>query len=143
MRITCGILDSREARKRHMTKRTASRREQRQIPDIARWFLMVILVAVMTSCADNGITEDEVLGEWEKQGDSLPPIHLVLSKDRTRMLARLRLSGVDLSGNAILEGAQLRLILAGREPMIGQFVSMSTLKLRLGDRDFLLTKSVR
>jgi hypothetical protein len=94
----------------------------------------------MASCADSSILVDDVLGEWEKEDNSLPPIHIVLSRDGTRILARIRLSGVDLNGTATLDGNQLRIRLAGREELTGTFNSRNLLNLRWGERDALLVK---
>jgi|SRR5688572_24237412 len=94
-------------------------------------FSVVLIVAFLTSCGDNAIQPDDVLGEWEKQEDSLPPVNLVLSREGGRLLARLRLSGVELNGTARLEDSQLYLEFPNREPMTGEFTSGSSLNLRL------------
>jgi len=106
----------------------------------ARGLLAFLLFAAMASCVDSSILVDDVLGEWEKEDNSLPPIHIVLSRDGTRILARIRLSGVDLNGMATLDGNQLLMRFDGREEITGTFSSRNLLNLRLGERDVLLVK---
>ncbi|HZI87408.1 MAG TPA: hypothetical protein VFD48_11285 [Pyrinomonadaceae bacterium] len=45
---------------------------------VFRYFAAVVLIAFLTACADNAIQPDDVLGEWEKQEDSLPTAELGL-----------------------------------------------------------------
>jgi len=58
------------------------------------------------------------------------------------LLARLRLSGVELNGVARLEDNQLYLDFPNREPMTGEFTSESSLNLGLDELSgqFVLTK---
>jgi hypothetical protein len=74
---------------------------------------------------------DEALGEWEKQDNLLPPINLLLSRDDGRIVARLRLSGVEANGAATITETGLRLVLPGRQDIVGEFISKTQLKLRL------------
>ena len=102
----------------------------------------LFFLALVTACADTAIRADDVMGEWKKQGDSLPPINLLLERDGTNLLARLHLSGVELNGIARLEENKLLLEFPNRDHMVGEFTSTSTLRLRL-DRlsgDFYLRK---
>jgi hypothetical protein len=99
---------------------------------LSRTLLTFVFVVLLTSCASPVVPNaDEVIGEWQKPDDSLPPINLVLSRNEGRILARLRLSGVEANGTASVEGTKLRLTLPGREDMAGEFLSKSELKLRL------------
>ena len=109
---------------------------------VFRYFAALFLVAFLTACTDNALQPDDVLGDWEKQEDSLPPVNLFLSKHGARLLARLRLSGVELNGVARLEDNQLYLDFPNREPMKGEFTSGSSLNLRVdkGSEQFVLTK---
>ena len=106
-----------------------------------RRFVGTLSLAALLSVCAQGIRPDDVLGEWEKQDEFLPPINLILSRDETRLLVRLRLSGVDLRGSATLEDNELRLELPNREPINGVFTSKETLKIRVDDRgEYNLTK---
>ena len=109
---------------------------------LARCLAVSFLITLVAGCAPDVIAPDDVLGEWEKQGESLPPINLVLSRESTRLLARLRLSGVELNGLARLEGNQLYLDFPNRQPITGAFTSKVRLELRLEKSSgvFVLTK---
>ncbi|HVE80061.1 MAG TPA: META domain-containing protein [Gemmatimonadaceae bacterium] len=75
---------------------------------------------------------DQVVGDWEKPEETLPPIALTLRRDGDAMRARLRLSGSESSGRAVLEGTVLRLDLEGRPRQItGELVSLTELRLLL------------
>jgi hypothetical protein len=64
-----------------------------------------VLLIVLDSCVKTPApVGDEILGEWEKQDDLLPPINLVLSREGTTILGRLRLSGREANGIASVEG---------------------------------------
>jgi len=104
------------------------------------WLASLLLVGVVIACAAKRVAVEGIVGEWEKQDNSLPPIHLVLSKDGIQIRARLRLSGVDLSGTAQLDGDQLRLNFSGRNEIKARFTSATTLLLAMGDREYLLSK---
>jgi hypothetical protein len=74
---------------------------------------------------------EEIIGEWEKQEQTLPPIHLSLWLERDTLRARLRLSGSESIGTARLAGRELRLDLSGRaEQLTGTLVSANELELR-------------
>jgi len=74
---------------------------------------------------------EDITGEWEKQEQTLPPIHLRLWLDRDTLRARLRLSGSESTGKATLNGRELRLDLSGRaEQLTGTLISANELELR-------------
>src|SRR5207253_2451535 len=84
---------------------------------LSRTLPIVALVVVLTNCATPVLPRsDDVIGEWEKQGNFLPPINLVLSRnDGGGILGRLRLSGVEANGTATAADTKLRLSFRGRE----------------------------
>ena len=104
--------------------------------------LALFLIPFLAACTTKVFTPDDALGEWEKEGPSLPPINLLLSRDGARLLARLRLSGIELNGVAKLEDNRLLLDFPTRGPMAGEFTSITSLNLRLGNpgEQFVLTK---
>jgi hypothetical protein len=74
---------------------------------------------------------EDITGDWEKQGQTLPPIHLSLWLERDTLRARLRLSGSESTGTARLDGRVLHVDLSGRaEQLTGRLISASTLELR-------------
>lgn len=76
---------------------------------------------------------EQMTGDWEKQEQTLPPIHLRLWLERDTLRARLRLSGSESIGTARLDGRELRLILSGRaEQFTGTLISPNELELRFG-----------
>src|SRR5688572_30070080 len=93
-----------------------------------------VVVLYMVALACNRPFEPvaaDVIGQWQKREDTLPPIHLELTSSGNGLAARLRLSGVELNGSAQLDGNQLLLVMPGRvEPMIGEFLSSTELRLR-------------
>jgi hypothetical protein len=107
-----------------------------------RMLLAVALIGQLAGCADSAPTVDEILGEWEKDDNRLPPISLVLSKHDSGMVARLRLSGIQAIGTGILDGRKLRLIFPARQDALGEFVTKTELRLRLeaSRPEFLLKK---
>ena len=84
--------------------------------------LLFVLVAA-SACTNKVPTDAEVLGEWEKEDDSLPPVNLLLSKEGSQLKARVRLSGVELNGIATLTENELRLTFQGRDDITGEFES--------------------
>ena len=107
-----------------------------------RCLAAIFLITLLAACTPKVITPDAAVGEWQKLEESLPPINLVLSRDGTRLLARLRLSGVELNGLARLQDNQLYLDFPNREPITGEFTSKVSLELRLEKPNgkFVLTK---
>ena len=102
-----------------------------------------VFVVVATACAGpNAPDGKDIIGQWEKQDPALPPISLTLSLDGVSTVARLRLSGSELNGTALVDGARLRLMFPARPEVVGRFVSRTELKLRLNDSgpDYTLTK---
>jgi hypothetical protein len=103
------------------------------------------LLVVAIACAGPNAPEGaDIIGQWEKDDEALPPISLMLSMDGDSTVARLRLSGSELHGTALVDGARLRLRFPARPDVIGQFVSSTELKLRFNDSgpDYTLTKRI-
>jgi hypothetical protein len=104
---------------------------------VLRPLLWIVCAATIIACrlsASPGV--EDITGDWEKQEQTLPPIHLSLWLERDTLRARLRLSGSDLTGTARLTGRELRLDLSGRaEQITGTLVSASELELRFGERE--------
>ena len=100
-------------------------------------------VQVVSACAPTlspGV--EEVVGDWERDEDTLPPIHLRLWVERDTLRARLRLSGSESIGVATLDGSALRLRLSGRpETLVGEFRSKTELELGLGQQFYRLRKT--
>jgi hypothetical protein len=97
-----------------------------------RTILSILLVLVLTRCGSPAApTVDEALGEWEKPDSLLPPINLLLTRNGSRVDARLRLSGIEANGIAVFSDRQLRLTFPGRPDVVGEFISKDELKLRL------------
>jgi len=83
----------------------------------------------------------QVTGDWEKEEQTLPPIHLRLWIDGDTLRARLRLSGSEAFGIASFDGRALRLELSGRpEPLTAQLVATNELELGLGSRTYRLRR---
>ena len=101
---------------------------------MAMWRLLVTgsLAAFMACARQSSPRIADVVGSWEKEEQTLPPISLDLSSDGDLLRARLRLSGSESNGTAVLDGSTLRLSLQGREKLSGEFVSMTELRLRFG-----------
>lgn len=100
-------------------------------------------MAFVLACSGNlAPTTDEVLGEWEKQDDKLPPISLTLARDGGGVRVRLRLSGVEVHGTATVDGRSLRVTLPNRPELVGEFQSRTELTLRFeaGGPTYLLAK---
>src|SRR5688572_28199449 len=73
----------------------------------------------------------QVTGDWEKEEQTLPPIHLRLWLERDTLRARLRLSGSESFGTGTFDGRMLRLDLADRaQPLRGELLSVDELELR-------------
>lgn len=100
---------------------------------------MAFIVACSGSLAP---TTDEILGDWQKQDDKLPPISLMLARDGEVVRARLRLSGVEVHGTAIVDRRSLRVALPGRPELTGEFASSTELTVRFEATGpaYLLTK---
>ncbi len=78
---------------------------------------------------------EDVVGEWEKVEQTLPPVHLRLWLDRDILRARLRLSGRELHGTATFNGTDLQVDLGQRgERLTGVLVKEGELEVRLSPR---------
>lgn len=111
-------------------------------PRLAKVIVSVAVVLAAACAGPNAPEGAEIIGQWEKADGDLPPISLTLSSDGAVTVARLRLSGSELNGTALVDGARLRLRFPARPEVIGEFVSRFELKLRLDDSgpDYVLTK---
>jgi hypothetical protein len=108
--------------------------------------IVSVALLVGIACVRSAPTRaEDIVGQWDKEDPRLPPISLTLSSDGRATVARLRLSGSELNGTAVVEGARLRLSFPGRPDVVGEFVSTTELKLRLsaGRPDYTLTKRDR
>lgn len=75
---------------------------------------------------------EDVVGEWEKIEQTLPPIHLRLWLDRDTLRARLRLSGRELHGTATFNGTDVQVDLGQPgERLTGVLVKAGELEVRL------------
>ena len=90
------------------------------------------LAACNSSSPPNGPTlrVADVVGQWTKVEQSLPPIDLLLTRDGDIVRARLRLSGIEANGTATVDGTQVRLRFPDRAEIVGKFVSESELELQ-------------
>jgi hypothetical protein len=80
------------------------------------------------------LSTEEITGEWQKPGQELPPISLLITAEGSGFRARLRLSGVDRRASAKVSGTTLRLDFddsLGPGEIEGRFVSKTELDLRL------------
>jgi hypothetical protein len=73
--------------------------------------MLFLSAALLFGCAGAGsrTTASSVIGEWEKQEQTLPPINLSITGDSSALRARLRLSGTERFGTATLDGSNLLL----------------------------------
>jgi len=93
-----------------------------------------VIAALSAGCNDTAgpITTVNIVGEWAKMDNSLPPVNLSITRDGSGLRARLRLSGVEANGTATVDGRRLTLALQGRaEAMLGEVVSDTELDLQL------------
>ena len=104
---------------------------------------IIAAIAVIACRAPALPGPEQVTGEWEKQEQTLPPIHLRLWLERDTLRARLRLSGSESTGTATFDGRELHLALSGREPLTGQLISPDELELRFssGARAYRLRRT--
>ncbi len=108
-----------------------------------RAVLAALVILAVTGCGSpSSPGAGEALGEWEKSDNLLPPINLLLTRGDDRVLARLRLSGVELNGTATFPDGKLRLSFPGRQDVTGEFLSPTELKLLLEGVELLLKKRV-
>jgi hypothetical protein len=94
----------------------------------------IIVGALGAGCNDTAapFAPANVVGEWAKMDNSLPPVSLSITRDGSGLHARLRLSGVEANGTATVDGRRLSLALQGRaEAMLGEVVSDTELDLQL------------
>lgn len=77
---------------------------------------------------------EQLTGDWEKEEQTLPPIHLRLWLERDTLRARLRLSGSESFGTGTFDGRTLRLELSGRAgPIVAELISANEFELRFAD----------
>ncbi len=102
----------------------------------------IVALAALSACAREWAPRaEQVAGGWEKEEDTLPPIHLLLWLERDTLRARLRLSGSESAGTATVDGTELRLRLAGRpDVLVGEFLSETELRFELGTKAYRLRR---
>jgi hypothetical protein len=99
---------------------------------------IALLIGVLALAACNGsptpngptLRVADVVGQWTKVEESLPPIDLLLTRDGTIVRARLRLSGSESNGTATIDGSQLTLRFPDRSDIAGKLLSESELELQ-------------
>jgi hypothetical protein len=94
--------------------------------------VVALVLLVASGCGrSTSLSTDDMVGEWQKQGNSLPPISLLITSEGSGLRARLRLSGAEAHANAIVHGRMLRLEFdQKRADLQGEFVSKNELDLR-------------
>ena len=109
---------------------------------VACLFLTAALTLGLNGCSPVAPSVSEILGTWEKEDAALPPINLMLSSDGAATRARLRLSGAEFNGAAVVDGDRLQLTFPDRQPIAGTFLSKTELALRLeaSGREYTLKK---
>ena len=93
-----------------------------------------ILAALSAGCKDSAgpATTANIVGEWTKMDNALPPVNLSIARDGAGLHARLRLSGVEANGTATVDGRRVTLALQGHaEATLGEIVSDTELDLQL------------
>lgn len=96
-------------------------------------FLLVAVAPLLGACASfSGPEIDDVVGEWQKDDDRLPPVHLLITRDGSALSARVRLSGIERMGTAAVDGRRLILTLTEPTDVVeGEFTSSTELMLQL------------
>jgi len=98
---------------------------------LARAGVAALILCAACHTATTLSTED-IIGEWVKPGQKLPPVSLLISAEGPGLRARLRLSGAERDASAKVTGTTLKLKFDKPQPtMDGQFVSKTELDLRL------------
>jgi hypothetical protein len=96
--------------------------------------VFTIVAALAAGCNDTSapVTPVNIVGEWAKMDNALPPVNLSITRDGSGLHARLRLSGVEANGTATVDGRRVTLALQGRtDAMLGEVVSDTELDLQL------------
>ena len=115
-------------------------------PLLMRWLPTSAMVGVallsLTACGRPQSAQAALIGQWEKDDERLPPISLTLTTARDGMVARLRLSGSEWHGTAVLDGTRLTMSFPNRPKVIGQLVAEKELTLRfdVSGPDYTLTR---
>ena len=79
------------------------------------------------------LSTEEIVGEWRKTENTLPPINLLISSEGVGLRATLRLSGAESRGRVRVEGRHLNVKFDdGRADLDGDFVTKTELDLRPG-----------
>ena len=107
------------------------------------WTVTALLITAIASCNPPSTpSADAIVGEWELPGESLPPINLMLTPQGSELRARLRLSGVERHGRAIVTDSTLRIAFDDGRALDGRFTSSTQLILYFGsaERTYVLQK---
>ena len=102
-----------------------------------------LLITAIASCNPPSTPNpDAIVGEWEVPAGSFPPINLVLTPQGPELRARLRLSGVERHGRAIVTDTTLRIAFDDGGALDGRFTSRTQLILYFGSggRTYALQK---
>ena len=92
--------------------------------------LVVFVFAIGCSGRPDAPRTPDIVGEWDKLENTLPPVSLTVVRDGAALKARLRLSGTEANGTVVLDSNRLRVQLVGRsQPLTGVLVSRTELRL--------------
>lgn len=99
--------------------------------------LAVAAIALAAGCSKSEATSatlpTELTGEWEKLERSMPPVGLLFTKDGNQTRARIRFSGAEYNGTAVVNGDAILLTFPGMEsPLTGRLISADEMTLDLG-----------
>ncbi len=96
--------------------------------------LLIICGFFAFACASpsSAPAADTLVGSWQKDDTSLPPITLTVSREGSDLRARLRLSGTESNGVIVRDGTHIIITLEGsRGILTGELLSASDLELSL------------
>lgn len=98
-----------------------------------RFRLCLLAFILCAACSKpTTLSTEDIIGEWVKPGQKLPPVSLLISAEGPGLRARLRLSGTERAASAKVTGTKLRLRF--EQPLStleGQFLSKTQLEIRL------------
>ena len=83
----------------------------------------IIIATLSAGCNDTvaPVTSANIVGEWAKIDNSLPPVNLSITREGSGLHARLRLSGVEANGTATVDGRRISLALQqNAEAILGE-----------------------
>ena len=95
---------------------------------------VALIVAILSSCTSSTSrpASEDLVGEWEKREQTLPPVHLSITRDSAGLSARLRLSGTERVGRVTVDGPTILMQFAGiQEPMRARLPSKAEMHIDL------------